>query len=119
MPVGDPDSMGRRRPAPVKGSEFMAALDTLIAAIGEQPDVPSGFRVEVGGGKGVKATEHLSRSREGVFAGGDCESGPALVINAIAAGRKAAQSIDRYLGGKGDITEHLVPAEEAMVWLEG
>jgi formate dehydrogenase alpha subunit len=41
-----------------------------------------------------------------------------LVINAIAAGRKAAQFIDRYLGGKGDITEHLVPAEEAMAWLE-
>jgi formate dehydrogenase alpha subunit len=118
MELGEPDASGRRRPVPIKGSEFTAELDTLIAAIGEQPDVPAGFRVEVGKGNIVKANPDLSTSREGVFAGGDCESGPALVINAIAAGRKAAQSIDRYLGGKGDITEHLVPAEEAMAWLE-
>jgi formate dehydrogenase alpha subunit len=117
MELGEPDSSGRRRPIPVKGSEFIAALDTLIAAIGEQPDVPAGFQVEVGRGNIVKVNEDLSASRKGVFAGGDCESGPALVINAIAAGRKAAQSIDRYLGGKGDITEHLVPAGEAMEWL--
>jgi formate dehydrogenase alpha subunit len=118
MELGEPDSSGRRRPVPIKGSEFTAELDTLIAAIGEQPDVPAGFQVEVGRGNIVKANEDLSTSRESVFAGGDCESGPALVINAIAAGRKAAQAIDRYLGGKGDITEHLVAAEEAMAWLE-
>jgi formate dehydrogenase alpha subunit len=116
MKLGEPDSSGRCRPMPVKGSEFVAELDTVIAAIGEQPDVPSGFNVEVGRGNVVKANGDLATSREGVFAGGDCESGPALVINAIAAGRKAAQSIDRYLGGEGDITEHLVPAEEATEW---
>jgi formate dehydrogenase alpha subunit len=118
MELGEPDSSGRRRPVPIKGSEFTAGLDTLIAAIGEQPDVPVDFQVEVGRGNIVKANEDLSTSRDGVFAGGDCESGPALVINAIAAGRKAAQAIDRYLGGRGDITEYLVPAEEAMEWLE-
>jgi formate dehydrogenase alpha subunit len=118
MELGEPDSSGRRRPVPIKGSEFVAELDTLIAAIGEQPDVPAGLMVEVGRGNVVKVNEDLSTSREGVFAGGDCESGPALVINAIAAGRKAAQSIDRYLGGKGDIAEHLVPAGEATEWLE-
>jgi formate dehydrogenase alpha subunit len=118
MELGEADSSGRRRPVPIEGSEFSAGIDTVVAAIGEQPDVPGGFRVEVGRGNIVKANVDLSTSREGVFAGGDCESGPALVINAIAGGRKAAQSIDRYLGGKGDITEHLVPAEEAMEWLE-
>ncbi|MDH4269027.1 MAG: formate dehydrogenase subunit alpha [Dehalococcoidia bacterium] len=118
MELGEPDSSGRRRPVAIKGSEFAAGLDTLIAAIGEQPDVPVGFQVEVGRGNIVKANEDLSTSRQGVFAGGDCESGPALVINAIAAGRKAGQSIDRYLGGRGDITEHLVSAEEAMRWSE-
>ncbi|MGB6874017.1 MAG: formate dehydrogenase subunit alpha [Dehalococcoidia bacterium] len=118
MELGEPDASGRRRPVPIKGTEFIAELDTLISAIGEQPDVPAGFQVEVGRGNIVKVNEDLSTSRESVFAGGDCESGPALVINAIAAGRKAAQSIDRYLGGRGDITEHLVPAEEAMAWLE-
>ena len=118
MELGEPDASGRRRPIPIKGTEFIAELDTLIAAIGERPDVPAGFQVEVGRGDVLKVDEDLSTSREGVFAGGDCESGPALVINAIAAGRKAAQSIDRYLGGKGDITEHLVPTEEATTWLE-
>jgi formate dehydrogenase alpha subunit len=118
MELGEPDSSGRRRPVPIKGSEFTTGLNTLVAAIGEQPDVPDGFQVELGRGNIVKANGDLSTSREGVFTGGDCEAGPALVINAIAAGRKAAQSIDRFLGGKGDITEHLVPAEEATKWLE-
>jgi len=119
MELGEPDASGRRRPIPIKGSEFTAGLDTLIAAIGERPDVPVGFQVELVGGNVLKVNEDLSTSRDGVFAGGDCVSGPALVINAIAGGRKAAQSIDRYLGGKGDITEHLVSAEEAMTWIEG
>jgi formate dehydrogenase alpha subunit len=118
MELGEPDSSGRRRPVPIKGSEFATGLDTLIAAIGEQPDVPVDFQVDVGRGNVVKVNEDLGTSRKGVFAGGDCQSGPALVINAIAAGRKAAQTIDRYLGGEGDITEHLVPAEEAITWLE-
>jgi len=116
MELGEPDTSGRRRPIPIKGSEFVARLDTLIAAIGERPDVPSGFQVEVGRGNVLKVNEDLNTNREGVFAGGDCVSGPALVINAIEAGRKAAQSIDRHLGGKGDITEHLVPAEEGITW---
>jgi len=116
MELGEPDASGRRRPVPIKGTEFIAKLDTLIAAIGERPDVPTAFQVEVERGNVLKVNEDLSTSREGVFAGGDCISGPALVINAIAAGRKAAQSIDRHLGGKGDITEHLVPAEEGTTW---
>jgi len=118
MELGEPDSSGRRRPVPIKGSEFIAELDTLIVAIGERPEVPAGFHVEVGRGNILNVKEDLNTSREGVFAGGDCVTGPALVINAIAAGRKAAQSIDCYLGGMGDITEHLVPAEEATAWLE-
>jgi formate dehydrogenase alpha subunit len=118
MELGEPDASGRRRPVPIKGTEFIANLDTLIAAIGERPDVPTAFQVKLGRGNVLKVNEDLSTSREAVYAGGDCVTGPALVINAIAAGRKAAQSIDRYLGGKGDITEHLVPAEEATEWLE-
>jgi len=57
-------------------------------------------------------------NREGVFAGGDCVKGPATVIEAIADARKAAEVIDRYLGGTGDIMESLVPGEEAETWLE-
>ncbi|RLC73115.1 MAG: hypothetical protein DRI26_01505, partial [Chloroflexi bacterium] len=56
-------------------------------------------------------------TKKGVFAGGDAVTGPASVIEAIAAGRRAAISIDKYLGGKGDIEETLVEAEEPSPWL--
>ncbi len=53
----------------------------------------------------------MTTSREGVYAGGDVVSGPASVIEAIAAGRQAATSIDQYLGGEGNIDEVLAPPE--------
>ena len=57
----------------------------------------------------------MTTSRQGVFAGGDCSRGPSTVIQAIADGRKAAETIDLYLGGKGDISESLVQPEEAEI----
>jgi NADPH-dependent glutamate synthase beta subunit-like oxidoreductase len=59
-------------------------------------------------------TDSQATSRPGVYAGGDAVSGPASVIEAIAAGRRAAISIDKYLGGKGDINEVLAPPEEVL-----
>jgi formate dehydrogenase beta subunit len=119
MELGEPDASGRRSPAPIKGSEFTVELDTLIAAIGQRPEIPKEFKVDLGRGNTVKVDARMATSRHGVFSGGDCASGPASVIEAIAAGRKAAESIDRYLGGKGDISESLVPPEEAVYWLDG
>jgi formate dehydrogenase alpha subunit len=119
MELGEPDASGRRRPIPIEGSEFITELDTLIAAIGQRAKVPKDFQIELGRGNVLKVDANMQTSREGVFAGGDCVSGPASVIEAIAAGRKAAEVIDCYFGGKGDISESLVPAEEATHWLEG
>jgi NADPH-dependent glutamate synthase beta subunit-like oxidoreductase len=118
MELGEPDASGRRRPVPIRGSEFVTELDTLIAAIGQRADIPPAFKVEAGKGNVVKADASLQTSRQGVFAGGDCVSGPSTVIEAIAAGRKAAEAIDRYLGGKGDISESLVAPEEATHFTE-
>jgi NADPH-dependent glutamate synthase beta subunit-like oxidoreductase/ferredoxin len=118
MELGEPDASGRRRPVPVKGSEFVIELDTLIAAIGQRTQIPEGFKIEQGKGDVVKADANMRTSREGVFAGGDCISGPATVIEAIAAGRKAAEAIDRYLGGNGDIAESLAAPEEALSFAE-
>jgi NADPH-dependent glutamate synthase beta subunit-like oxidoreductase/ferredoxin len=118
MELGEPDASGRRRPVPIKGSEFVTEIDTIIAAIGQRTDIPAGFKVEAGKGNVVKADASLQTSRQGVFAGGDCVSGPSTVIEAIAAGRKAAEAIDRYLGGKGDISESLVAPEEATHFTE-
>jgi len=118
MELGEPDASGRRRPVPVEGSEFSTEMDTLIAAIGQRTDVPEGYQVELGRGNVLKVDDSMQTSRQGVFSGGDCVSGPATFIEAIAAGRKAASSIDRYLGGDGDISESLVSASESTEWPE-
>ena len=101
--LGAVDSSGRRRPVPLAGTEFEAPLDTLIVAIGEQPDTQflsqMGLAPERNGT--LRVDEYtLSCSREGVFAGGDLVTGPNTVVDAIAAGRRAAKTIDRYLRGE-------------------
>jgi len=113
MELGEPDASGRRRPEPVKGSEFIAEYDTVITAIGQIPDIPESYSLEKGRGNTLKVdTETLSTNLKGVFAGGDVATGPATVTEAMAAGRKAAVSIDRYLGGSGNIKEALVAQDE-------
>jgi formate dehydrogenase alpha subunit len=119
MELGEPDASGRPRPIPVNGSEFITELDTLLTAIGQKPEVPAELGVELEKGNLIKVNAEMKTSQEGVFAGGDCVIGPASVIESIAAARKAAEAIDRYLGGTGDISESLVPEEEATMWLEG
>ncbi|MHC4591801.1 MAG: FAD-dependent oxidoreductase, partial [Planctomycetota bacterium] len=101
--LGSVDSSGRRRPVPVPGTEFDVPLDTLIVAIGERPDsdclASMGLDLDKGGRVHVEA-ETLCTDRPGVFAGGDLVTGPNTVVSAIAAGRKAATVIDRYLHGE-------------------
>ena len=89
-----------------------------VGFIGQRTEVPEGFQVELGRGNVLNVDANMQTSRQGVFSGGDCVSGPATFIEAIAAGRKAAESIDRYLGGEGAISESLVAAEEATHWAE-
>ena len=106
--LGAPDASGRRRPIPIQGSKFSMDLDSIISAIGYVPDVPKNFNLRVNGENTLQVNpDTLATNREGVFAGGDVVSGPTSVILAIAAGRKAAASIDKYLGGSGVISEDL------------
>ncbi len=108
MELGEPDASGRRRPVPIKGSEFTADFDAIIGAIGQVPDIPAEFNVKTGRGNTIRANaDTLVTSQPGVWAGGDAVTGPDSVIRAIAAGRKAASAIDRYLGGDGIIEEEL------------
>ena len=102
MKLGPPDESGRRRPIPIEGSEYIMELDTIIPAIGQLPDVsslPKGVEVDR---RNTIVTDPvtLETSLPGIFAGGDAVSGPATVIEAIAAGKKAAVSIDRYVRGE-------------------
>jgi formate dehydrogenase (NADP+) beta subunit len=114
MRLGEPDASGRPRPIPIEGSEFATELDTLLVAIGQRPEIVADFKVAVGRGNTITVNDSMMTTQKGVFSAGDCVSGPASVIGAIAGGRKAAEAIDRYLGGKGDISESLVAAEQSM-----
>jgi CO/xanthine dehydrogenase FAD-binding subunit len=99
MKLGDPDESGRPRPVAVEGSEFTAEFDTAIKATGEVPDtsiIPAELL-----GKNGRMNPADSRLGKNIFAAGDCATGPSTVVQAIAAGRKAADAIDRHLGGKG------------------
>jgi heterodisulfide reductase subunit A len=101
MELGEPDASGRRRPIPVKDSEFNMDVDNVIIAIGQVVDkamLPKELDFTNWGTLSVDPVT-LQTSTEGVFAGGDVVAGPADIIAAITAGKEAAISIDRYLSG--------------------
>jgi NADH-quinone oxidoreductase subunit F len=105
--LGERDASGRRRPIPMEGSVLDMALDTLIVAISEGSDtdclaVAGANRIDVDDRARTVCIDPktLRTNRPQVFAGGDVTTGPATVIDAIAAGKKAAVMIDRYLSGK-------------------
>jgi len=103
MKLGEPDESGRRRPVPVKGSEFVIDTDLIIAAVGESPDLDfmtGDMKSAIADGLIKADPVTLETGVRGVFAGGDAVTGAATVIQALAAGRKAAISIDRYLKGE-------------------
>ena len=102
MKLGEPDASGRARPIPIEGTEFVINTDTVIAAIGQVPNLSSvdkELQVSPPGTR-VVDSDTLATNKPGIFAGGDVITGPATVVDAIGAGKKAAISIDRYLSGK-------------------
>ena len=122
MELGEPDASGRRRPIAVKGSEFTMNVDNLIIAIGQAVDkamLPRELDYTDWGTLEVNPIS-LQTNIHGVFAGGDAVSGPADVIAAIAAGKDAAISIDRYLKGIS-LTEgrQITPKKVEQVSKEG
>jgi glutamate synthase (NADPH/NADH) small chain len=103
MELGEPDASGRRRPVPVKGSEFIIPADTVIVAIGNQanPLVPQ-TAPEINTSKWgtiITDPQTMMTSLPGVFAGGDIVSGAATVISAMGQGKVAALAMHRYLMG--------------------
>jgi glutamate synthase (NADPH/NADH) small chain len=100
MELGEPDESGRRRPIPVKGSEFLLPADTVAIAIGygADPIVPSTTSGIKADRKALIQVDTSGRtSRPGVFAGGDNVNGADLVVTALADGRRAADAIQDYL----------------------
>ena len=117
MELGEPDASGRRRPIPVEGSEFVLDIDMLIPAIGQTPDLaflPGDDRFHITA-RGTFEVDPASSATNipGIFASGDAVTGPATVIEAVAAGSKAALAIDSYLREEkpGLAEEGLLPHE--------
>jgi len=103
MQLGELDETGRGKPIPVEGSEFTRETDMVILAIGEAPDLeflPKEIELNENGTVWVNPITKET-SVQGVFAGGDAVTGPATVIEAILAGKRAAESIENYLQSSG------------------
>ncbi|MFH1052693.1 MAG: NADH-ubiquinone oxidoreductase-F iron-sulfur binding region domain-containing protein [bacterium] len=101
--LGEVDESGRRTPVPVPDSEEVFQFDTLIITIGDTPDVGyiSYMGIETNKwGSLVVNEDTLTTNRMGVFAGGDVVTGPNTVVDAIAAGKRVAIMIDRYINGQ-------------------
>lgn len=105
MKLGEPDASGRRRPVPIDGSEFVIKASSAISAIGQGVDAECIDAAQID----IKLTrwntleidpQTFTTNCKGVFAGGDCVTGADIAVTAIAAGRKAAASIDQYLKGQ-------------------
>jgi formate dehydrogenase (NADP+) beta subunit len=108
MELGEPDDSGRRRPVPVKGSEFLIETDILIPAIGQAIDLS--FLEEKDGIKTTKRSTlaiqegTFQTSRKGIFSAGDCVTGPDVLVRGAGHGKRAADKIEQFLQGR-DVKE--------------
>jgi heterodisulfide reductase subunit A-like polyferredoxin len=114
MELGEPDASGRRRPIPIAGSEFVLPCDAMVAAVAQAPEISfldPGHGLQISRRGTFQVNEQtLETNLPGVFAGGDAAAGPGALIEAIAAGRRGALSIDRYLRGVPLLTpRELIP----------
>ena len=103
MELGPPDESGRRKPIPIKGSEFIIDVDSVIIAVGRTPNpiiqsTTEGLQVSKRGT--ILVDENGKTNIEGVYAGGDIVTGEATVISAMGAGKKAAKAMHEYLMNK-------------------
>lgn len=108
MKLGEFDKNGRRRAVPIEDSNFFIDVDTVIPAVSQYSDLPFIKKSEIGvtpWGTFIIDNDTMMTTMEGVFAGGDVARGPDTVIQAIADGKNAAISIDKYLGGKGKLNK--------------
>ncbi len=112
------DDEGRFQIETIEDSAHILSAETVIFAIGQRPEIPGHFDFPVNDRNYIMADPYsLETGVEGIFAAGDAVTGTASVIEAIAAGRKAAAAIDRYLGGDGHIEEGLALEDKPDPWL--
>lgn len=103
MELGEPDESGRRRPVPIEGKTYEVEVDTVIMALGTNPNpliTSTNPDLETNRKQGIVITEEGQSSVEDIFAGGDAVTGAATVILAMGAGKQAAEGIDKYIKEK-------------------
>jgi len=104
MTMGEPDESGRRKPIPIEGSEFTVEADVIVVAIGQRSELSflgKGHGIDISRRNIIEADPVTAATNiPGIFAGGDVASGPRIVVEAVAFGKKGAISIDRYLKGE-------------------
>lgn len=103
MALGEPDASGRRRPVPVEGSEFVMEAEAALLAVGQTIDTRclENSRIELARNGAIVVNESTGRTQlDKVFAGGDVVTGPGIAVDAIGAGHRAADAIDRFLRGE-------------------
>lgn len=104
MELGEPDESGRRRPVPIKGSEFFIEADIVIPAIGQAIDLS--FLEEKDGVKTTKRSTiavqegTFQTNRAGIFSAGDCVIGPDVLVRGAGHGKRAAEKIDAFVQGR-------------------
>lgn len=107
MKPGEFDSLGRRQPLPIDNSDFLMKANMVIVSIGQKPNLDfllSNERIKLTKWGFIEVDPlTMTTGYKGIFAGGDVVTGSATIVEAVAAGRKAAVAIDKYLGGKGVI----------------
>jgi len=121
--LAEPDEKGRRKPVPVEGSEHVIKIDSVVSAIGQRIDRWGLETVQElrwsKWGTLMADTITSATSAEGIFSGGDLVLGPATVVEAIGAGKRAADGIDRYLRGLPQPKMPPVPRRRMRVdWTE-
>ena len=121
MRLGEPDESGRRRPIPIAFSEHQYEVDMVIPALGQLVEtsvLPPGLLSKEKRGPPLQVDPlTLETNIPGVFAGGDVATGPASIIEAVAAGKRAAVSIHRYLRGE-DLRKDREEAIEESTWVK-
>jgi NADH-quinone oxidoreductase subunit F len=120
MTLGEFDRSGRRKPVPIKGSEFVLSIDTIVPAISQNTDasfIEAGSDVALDKWGGIKTVgkAKINTTAENVFIAGDAAKGPATVVEAIAMGHQVAEDLDGFIRARNGEPAYRKPVEEEIV----
>ena len=104
--MGTRDKGGRRSFMVIEGTNFEVDADSIIAAVGQEPDLSwlsEDYPLEISQGNTLRTDEELATNQGGIFAAGDVVTGPSSVVEAMASGKSVAQSVHRFLTAKGTV----------------